>query len=371
LPALLSATKRALQQQLAAMAANFTQQLAAMQAQLQPAAAPSSDRQWVAPAEKSIIDIDADVTSRMEDLKFDPFHIVKQYSPEAMLDCHDLQSAKQALFAQEVMQMTKWSEVLTWLLQSPADRARSTDEYKAISCLLVHESLPDRQTGIMNTLRIRAPCSAFCKEFLLPVFTATVPMTIVDASLQYMRMVIYHQRITNFKLIYAESFFTSETLQNIMQELANWEMDDVINPATRSSSSWTTYHFLKCLSSQASTFDGKLPTNGISILEAKHLSLFVYSWFRAMDIESSYLACYLTLWKDLTDHPMLHSLWQQAPRDITFWWFYTLREILLPFQLLAMSNGYSPNGSFTNYPHELTIEASCGLGSAPFPQLLE
>jgi hypothetical protein len=202
----------------------------------------------------------------------------------------------------------------------------------------------------MNTLCIRAPCSAFCKEFLLPVFTATVPTTIVDASLQYMRMVIYHQRITNFKQVYAESFFTSETLRNIMQ-LANWEMDDVLDPATRSSSSWTTYHFLKCLSSQASTFDGKLPTNGISILEAKHLSLFVYLWFRAMDMktptgaasfDSLYLARYLTLWKDLTYHPMLHSLWQQAPRDITFWWFYTLIEILLSFQLLAMSNRYSP-----------------------------
>jgi hypothetical protein len=119
------------------MAANFNQQLAAMQAQLQPAAAPSSDRQWVAPADKAIIDIDADVTSPMKDLKFDPFHIVKQSSPavtrEAMLDRHDLQSAKQALFAQEVMQTTKWSEVLTWLLQSPADRARSADEYKAIA----------------------------------------------------------------------------------------------------------------------------------------------------------------------------------------------------------------------------------------------
>lgn len=379
----LSATERAMQKQLADMAANFAKQLAAMQVQLQSAPERKSDKTKKAPGATDIIDIDAEVTSPMKDLKFDPFHIVKQYSPaissENPKDRHTLQSAKQALFAQEIMQTTKWSEVLTWSLQSSADRARSADEYKALSCLLVHESTPDHRTGVMHTLLIRAPCASFCKEFLLPVFTATGTTTHVDASLQYMRMVIYHQRITNFKQVYAESFFTSENLRNFLQ-LANWEMDDVFDPTTRSSSSWTTYHFLTCLSSQASTFDGKLPVNGISILEAKHLSLFVYSWFRAMDMktptgaasfDSSYLAQYLMLWKDLADHPMLHSLWQQAPRDITFWWFYTLREILLPFQLLAMSNRYSPNGGFTNDPRKLTIEASCGLGSAPFPQLLE
>jgi hypothetical protein len=239
----------------------------------------------------------------------------------------DLQSAKQALFAQEVMQTTKWSDVLTWSLQSPADRAWSADEYKALSCLLVHASSPDPRTGSITMLLIRAPCLSFCREFLLPIFTvATTSMTIVNPSLQYMRMVIYHQRIMNFKQVYAEMSFAPDHLRNFLQ-LANWEMDDVFDPSNQSQSSWTVYHFLTCLSSQASTFNGKLPVNGISILEAKSLSLFVYSWFRAMDMKSPtgaasfdtlYLARYLMLWKDLMDHPLLHSLWQQAPRDITF-----------------------------------------------------
>jgi hypothetical protein len=121
----------------------------------------------------------------------------------------------------------------------------------------------------MDTLCIRAPCGAFCKEFLLPVFTVTGSQSILDPPLQYMRMVIYYQLITNFKQVYPESFFQADNLRQFLQ-IANWEMDDIFEPAASSSLSWTVYHFLKCLSSQASTFDGRLPINGISILEAKH-----------------------------------------------------------------------------------------------------
>lgn len=136
-PASLSASEQALQHQLEVMAAQFAKQLAAMQAQLQ-STPPLAKLTAPAPAQQSI-DIDEEVTtSPMKDLNFDPFHIVKQFSPavagEANIDRNDLQSACQALFARhEVMQTTKWSEVLTWSLQSPADRARSPDEYEALS----------------------------------------------------------------------------------------------------------------------------------------------------------------------------------------------------------------------------------------------
>lgn len=174
---------------------------------------------------------------------------------------------------------------------------------------------------------------------------------------------------TNFKEVYAESFFQAANLRKFLQ-LANWEMDDIFVPAAIASSSWTVYHFLTCLSSQASLFDGRLPITGILLLEARHLSMFVYHWFCAMDMQraqraasfdSSLLATHLQKWKALTDHPMLHLLWQQAPRDITYWWFRSLREILHPFQLLAMSNRYSEDGGFTNNPRELTITSSCGI----------
>jgi len=366
------------------MQANFNQQLAAMQAQLPVATSAKSDRRVKSgPTQQTVINVEDDVTSPFKAMKFDPFHIVKQYSPAATTagrpDRPELMSAKQALFAQEVLQQPRWSDVLSWSLQSPADRARCADEYKALSCLLVHACTPNPRTGVMDTLRIRAPCGAFCKEFLLPVFTVTGSQSVLDPPLQYMRMVIYHQLITNFKQVYAESFFQADNLRQFLQ-IANWEMDDIFEPAPSSSSSWTVYHFLKCLSSQASTFDGRLPINGISILEAKHLGMFVYHWFRAMDMksakgaasfDSSLLAIHLRKWNELTDHPMLHSIWQQAPRDITYWWFRSLREILLPFQLLAMSNRYSDDGGFTNDPNELTITSSCGLSGPTFDYFLD
>jgi hypothetical protein len=77
-PAASSTSERALQQQLVDMAANFANQLAAMQAQLQTAttAPPSS-----VPDDPTIINIDATVTSPMKDLNFNLFYIVQQYSP--------------------------------------------------------------------------------------------------------------------------------------------------------------------------------------------------------------------------------------------------------------------------------------------------
>jgi hypothetical protein len=169
-----------------------------------------------------------------------------------------------------------------------------------------------------------------------------------------------------------ESFF--QQADNLPQflKIANWEMDDIFEPAASSSSSWTAYHFLKCLSSQASLFDGRLPITGISILEANHLGMFVYHWFRAMymktakgaaSFDSSLLAINLRKWTALTDHPMLHWLWQQALRDIMYWWFRSLREILYPFHPLAMSNQYSEDGGFTSDTNELTITSSYGISA--------
>jgi hypothetical protein len=155
-----------------------------------------------------------------------------------------------------------------------------------------------------------------------------------------MRMIMFLKQITHFSKVYAGSFFCCDRLAKFLR-VSNWEMEETFNPsATTVSSSWTVYSFLSCLASQASTFDGCLPGNGISIIEAKHLGLFVFHLFRSLDMrdpqkaasfDASILATYLRDWLALTDHAMVYTLWQAAPSQITYWWFHSLRAFLLPY----------------------------------------
>ena len=86
----------------------------------------------------------------------------------------------------------------------------------------------------------------------------------------------------------------------------------MFDPVAPASATWTVYSFLTCLKSQYGTFDGRLPSNGITIIDAKMLALFVYQLFRVMDMRSaqhaasfdaSEFACHLREWKALADHP--------------------------------------------------------------------
>jgi hypothetical protein len=60
---------------------------------------------------------------------------------------------------------------------------------------------------------------------------------------------------------------------------------------------------------------------------------------------------------------MLHSIWQQAPRALTYWWFSTLRHLLFPFQILCTASRYQQDGAFTSNQNELTISAELGPGA--------
>jgi hypothetical protein len=146
---------------------------------------------------------------------------------------------------------------------------------------------------------------------------------------------------------------------SISGRMANWEMEATFDPTMPQNSSWTVYFFLRCLKSQAGTFDGLLPQNGISILDAKNLGLFVFHWFRAIDMRSpqgaasfntSLLAGHLRDWSELPNHPMHHSIWQQAPRALTYWWLSTLSGNCFPLSNIVYSKPVSARRCLHNKP---------------------
>lgn len=378
IPPALPDPQRHLQDKIREAERSHRQQMETLQAELDASKTTSPTRKEPAPQRKTLFADQADLDSQEEPfVPFDAFRIVPQYSPAAASRSAspsrtDLFSAKQALFAQEQVQSIKWDEATAWTLDSPAQRARCSDDYKALSCLLVHigydQATADTITGPETVLLVRAPGVNFCKDVLIPTFTAK-SNTVVAPALAFMRMVLYHQQITHFKRVYSERFFYSETLKNVLQ-ISNWEMEETFDPCEQTTTAWNVYSFLQCLASQAPTFTGRLPTGGISIIEAKHLGLFVYHFFRAMDMrdplkaagfDTSILATSLVKWLALADHPMMYSLWQSAPRDLTYWWFFSLRAILLPFQTVALTNRFLPDSGFTPDPRQLTISPFCGM----------
>jgi hypothetical protein len=338
---------------------------------------------------RKVINVD-EQESPTHKIPFDAFQKVGQYSPAfteksptAQRPGSDTFNARQALFAKAAAsQQIRWPEAQNWTLESPADRARCAPEYKSLSHLLVHSGNAIQSSASMvppaAVLLVRAPSSTFCNEVMIPVFTtlqANGTLLITQAR-AFFKMALYHQQIHNFTKVYSDDFFTAHSLKKALCVLS-WDMEEMFDPVAPASATWTVYSFLICLKSQDGTFDGRLPPNGITIIDAKMLAIFVYQFFRVMDMRSaqhaasfdaSELACHLREWKALADHPMIFELWGSSPRDLTYWWFYALRSILHPYQTLALANRYQTDHGFLPDPHQLIVSPTCGENG---PHLLD
>lgn len=84
------------------------------------------------------------------------------------------------------------------------------------------------------------------------------------------------------------------------------------------------------------------------------------------------LAQLLTPWRELVDHPVIFKLWSSAaPCKLTYWWLSSLREVLQPYQLLAIANRYLLDCGFIPNQSKLIIQPYCGHQGPHFLQELE
>jgi len=263
----------------------------------------------------------------------------------------------------------KWSEAGTWTLSSIADRQRCAPVFISLSQLLVHASHTDSPPHLF----IRAPCAAFRQDVLIPTFQGSTPGSFIDSAHQHLQMCMYPNAFA-FKDTYATSFFEASSLKLVLQP-TSWEMAEHFNPMLSDSSSWTVYSFLGCLRSQASHRDGLLPAQGLTLVEAKHMGMFIVEFFRALDrksdrtntapFDSSLLGEALHPWVAMLDNVSVLSLWQASSKALTFWWLHDLREILLPFQQLVMANRWAHDHGFLPSDMALIVSPHCGGPDGP------
>jgi hypothetical protein len=66
-----------------------------------------------------------------------------------------------------------------------------------------------------------------------------------------------------------------------------------------------------------------LPTEGLSLMDVKHMGVWTYYLFAMLNLMESFedtkfrrsiFGQRLQAWSDLPDNPMIHGIWQKSPR---------------------------------------------------------
>jgi hypothetical protein len=54
----------------------------------------------------------------------------------------------------------------------------------------------------------------------------------------------------------------------------------------------------------------------------------------------------LKAWSGLPNTPLIHGVWQQAPKQVTYYWFQSLQSLCLVFQTWIKNLRYHPTKGF-------------------------
>ena len=160
----------------------------------------------------------------------------------------------------------------------------------------------------------------------------------------------------NLLSVYDPNFFSAGLLHSLRLSVESWMMSDHIHPRNVPT---TTFHVYRMISS-LQAYSGHpllLPSNGLSLLEAKQIGILTYYTFAMMDIEPDFLSdkfsgsilgIRLKAWSLLPDNATIHSIWNQHPRAATYHWFQSLQSILWTLQSWIKRLRYHPTRGFVH-----------------------
>jgi hypothetical protein len=90
-------------------------------------------------------------------------------------------------------------------------------------------------------------------------------------------------------------------------------------------------------------------------MDAKHIGVLTYYLFAMLDLTDQFedvkfrrslFGQRLKAWSDLPDNPLIHGIWQQFPRQTTYYWFQSLQSLLFVFQNWIKNLRYHPMKGF-------------------------
>jgi hypothetical protein len=248
---------------------------------------------------------------------------------------------------------------LTATVNTPEGRSVATDIFLNTCRLLAHHSKRRQlQVGTdpilpESLIYVREPCNLFRREILNHLAKYTSHSTYMPPFSSFLEAILRPVQIY-VNGVFDLNFFTGSFLHAFLS-VESWMVNAHILPANVPPATFHVYSLIACLPAH-SGHSLRLPPNGLTLLEAKHLGILTYYLFAMMDLTdgsfsdekfvTSILGQRLKAWSSLPDSATIHGLWNQAPLQATYQWFASLQSLLCTIQLWVKRLRYHPERGF-------------------------
>ncbi len=261
-------------------------------------------------------------------------------------------------------------------------RAEANDIFINCCRLATHHStrffLIDTVTGLGippdSSLFVREPCRLFRQEILKPLQQHATLTAFLTPFHSFMDHLLRRARMDLTSLC-NPLFFSGEFLQSLFS-VESWMVSPHLAPLQTPAKTFHVYQLITSLRNHSAQTALQLPTNGISLMDAKHLGVLTYHLFVMIDLTDSFedtkfrgslFGQRLRAWSDLPDNPSIHGIWQTNPKQTTYFWFQSLQSLCFVFQTWIKNLRYHPTQGFldtadSNHRRHLILD-----GTTPSP----
>jgi hypothetical protein len=239
-------------------------------------------------------------------------------------------------------------------------RGVATDTFMNVCRLLAHHST--RRSLLVGQdpvspdalIYVREPCQLFRREILAHYTKVTSTGGFMSSFLSFMEAILRPAQI-QLSGVYDPNFFSGAFLHAFLS-VESWMVSEYVLPANVPPATFHVYRLISCLQKYAG-HPLRIPTNGLTLLEAKQVGILTYYLFAMMDLTDdgkfsdakfvgSILGNRLKAWSTLPDSAMIHGLWHKAPLQATYQWFASLQSLLGIEQTWVKQLRYHPERGF-------------------------
>jgi hypothetical protein len=267
-------------------------------------------------------------------------------------------------------------------------RAEASDIFINCCRLAVHHSqrfhLVHANSGIAispdSNLFVREPCRLFRLEILKPLQQTALSAAFLTPFQSFMEHLLRRARM-DLTSICNPLFFSGEFLHSLFS-VESWMVSPNLQPTQTPAKTFHVYRLITSLRNHVSATTLQLPTDGLSLMEAKQIGILTYYLFAMIDLtdqfddakfRSSLFGQRLRAWSDLPDNPAVHGIWQTSPKQTTYFWFQSLQSLLFVFQTWIKNLRYHPTQGFleacdTDHRNHLIFD---GTTPSPVPDRSE
>jgi hypothetical protein len=249
---------------------------------------------------------------------------------------------------------------LTATVYTETGRSEVTDIFTNCCRLAAHHTtrfqLVDMATGGTihsdSHIFVREPCRIFRSEILKPLQTHATSSSFLAPFHSFMEHLMRRARI-DLTSVCNPVFFSGEFLHSLFS-VESWMVSPHLQPMHTPAKTFLVYRLLPSLRNHTETAL-LLPSEGLTLMDAKHLGVLTYYLFAMLDLTDTFedtkfrrslFGQRLKAWSELPDTPLIHGVWQQSPKQVTYYWFQSLQSLCLVFQIWIKNLRYHPTKGF-------------------------